>query len=230
MNCEYVKDNLDDYIDGRLDGAATEAIEEHVGACSDCRRRIADASSVRDLVADYGRGDIAMPGPDFFEQALLRAVHRGSRKQRARWWMTGFGSAAAAALAVWMLSLALLPDRIDAPALDAAVPSIAMTLEEPRTVNLVFTSNEALDDARLTVLLPEGLTVAGFEGQREITWVTSLVPGRNILPLRLVATSPRGGELLATLRHSDDDKTFRLRVTIDQGASAHPAQNKEYTA
>jgi hypothetical protein len=66
----------------------------------------------------------------------------------------------------------------------------------------------------MTVFLPEGIEIDGFAGQREITWMTSLKAGENILPLTLIATSPSGGELLATLRHEDDDKTFRLKVAV----------------
>ena len=95
-----------------------------------------------------------------------------------------------------------------------AIPAIAMTLEEPRTVNLVFSSATALANATMTVVLPQGLEVVGFAGQQEITWMTSLTEGKNILPLTLIATSPQGGELMATLRHEDDDKTFRVQVTI----------------
>jgi hypothetical protein len=43
--------------------------------------------------------------------------------------------------------------------------------------------------------------------------MTSLREGRNVLPLTLIATAPVSGELMATLRHEDDDKTFRLQVT-----------------
>ncbi len=66
----------------------------------------------------------------------------------------------------------------------------------------------------MTVRLPEGIEVDGFAGQREITWMTTLKEGRNILPLRLVATSSFGGELLATLQHEDDNKIFRLQVSV----------------
>ena len=125
--------------------------------------------------------------------------------------MTGFGGAVAAATALWIVSSVFLttPDITE-----PSIPSVTMTLEQPRTLNLVFASAVALENATMTVLLPEGVEVEGFAGQREITWMTSLDEGRNILPLTLIATSPVGGEILATLRHEDDDKTFRLQVSI----------------
>ncbi len=149
----------------------------------------------------------------YFDQALVRATHEGSRRQRNRWLMTGFGSAIAAGFVLWMIGGFFLTTP-DLPATDTAIPGITMTLEEPRTVNLVFASAVPLDAATLTVTLPEGIEMSGFPGQREITWQTSLNAGKNLLPLKLVATSPLGGEVYATLRHDDRGRTFRLRVDI----------------
>ena len=149
----------------------------------------------------------------FFDQALVRATHEGTRRQRNRWLFTGFGSAVAAGLVLWMIGGFFLTSP-ELPSADAVIPGITMTLEEPRTVNLVFASAEPLDAATLTVRLPEGIEMSGFPGQREISWQTSLNAGKNLLPLKLIATSPLGGEVYATLRHDDRGRTFRLRVDV----------------
>ncbi|MGB5256361.1 MAG: hypothetical protein WBN07_00410 [Woeseiaceae bacterium] len=164
------------------------------------------------LLKDYPAPD----APDgFYEQALARATHEGTRRQRNRWIMTGFGSAVAAGLALWFVAgFFFATPETTLP--EAAIPGITMTLEEPRTVNLVFASATALDAAKLTVTLPEGLELAGFPGQREITWQTSLNEGKNLLPLQLIAVSPQGGEVLARLEHKDRDRTFRLRVDVNR--------------
>jgi len=149
----------------------------------------------------------------FYDQALVRATHEGSRRQRNRWLMTGFGGAVAAGLVLWMVGGFFLTAP-DLPLADPAVPSITMTLEEPRTINLVFASAERLDNAMLTVRLPSGVEMSGFPGQREVTWQTSLNAGKNLLPLKLIATSPVGGEVYATLTHDDRGRTFRLTVDV----------------
>lgn len=159
--------------------------------------------------------DLPVPEPreGFFEQALARATHEGSRRQRNRWLLTGAGGALAATLVLWLLGGLFAP--VPETALpEASIPGITMTLDTPRTVRLVFASTEALDDATLTVSLPEGVELAGFPGQREITWQTSLTAGKNLLPLELVATSPIGGEVLARLEHQSRDRIFRLRVDV----------------
>jgi len=149
----------------------------------------------------------------YFDQALVRATHEGTRRQRNRWLMTGFGSAIAAGLVLWVIGGFFLTTP-ELPATDAAIPGITMALEEPRTVNLVFASAKPLDAATLTVTLPDGIEMFGFPGQREVTWQTSLLAGKNLLPLRLIATSPLGGEVHATLRHDDRGRTFRIRVNV----------------
>jgi hypothetical protein len=149
----------------------------------------------------------------YFDQALVRATHEGSRRQRNRWLITGFGSAIAAGLALWMIGGFFLTTP-ELPEANPTIPGITMTLEEPRTINLVFASAVPLNAATLTVRLPPGIEMSGFPGQREVTWETSLTAGKNLLPLKLIAISPQGGEVFATLRHNDRGRTFRLRVDI----------------
>ncbi|MCP4299063.1 MAG: hypothetical protein GY783_00635 [Gammaproteobacteria bacterium] len=149
----------------------------------------------------------------FFDQALARATHEGTRRQRKRWVMTGFGSAVAAGLALWLIGGFFLTTPV-APITEPGIPGITMTLEEPRTINLVFASATALDSAILTVTLPDGIELAGFPGQREVAWQTSLNEGKNLLPLKLIAVSPLGGEVLARLEHNDRGRTFRLRIDV----------------
>jgi len=169
-----------------------------------------DDREIQALLKDYPMPEAAT---GFYDQALVRATHEGSRRQRNRWLMTGFASAIAASFAVWVISGVLLSTP-EVPDVGAAIPGVSIALEQPRIVNLVFASATSLAAATLTVTLPGGIELAGFPGQREITWETSLNEGRNLLPLTLVALSPAGGVLLARLEHEDRDRTFRLRVDV----------------
>jgi len=162
------------------------------------------------LLQDYPMPEAAA---GYFDQALVRATHAGSRRQRNRWLMTGFGGAVAAGLVLWMVGGFFLTAP-DLPVGEPTIPGITMTLQEPRTINLVFSSAEPLDTATLTVQLPPGIEMSGFPGQREVTWETSLNAGNNLLPLKLIATSPVGGEVFATLKHDDRGRTFRLHVDV----------------
>jgi anti-sigma factor RsiW len=211
MTCNLVNKQLDDYVDAQLDVADMRLLDEHVAHCAECQEVLDRERALRASLKEYGDSSMPQPGVAFFDRALAKAVQSGTRRQRNRWVMTGFGGAMAAALAVWMIggSFFATPEFSE-----PAIASIAMVIEEPRTVNLVFSSATPLNDATMTVTLPEGIEVMGFQGQREITWMTSLKKGKNILPLTLIATSALGGELLATLRHADDDRSFRVQVTV----------------
>jgi len=165
---------------------------------------------IRALLKDYPTPTASAA---FYDQALARAVHEGPRRQRRRWIMTGFGSAVAAGLALWFVGGFFFATPVT-PDARPGIPGITMTLEEPRTVNLVFASEMALDSALLTITLPDGIELAGFPGQREVAWQTSLSEGKNLLPLKLVAVSPVGGEVLARLEHNDRGRTFRLRIEV----------------
>jgi hypothetical protein len=167
-------------------------------------------SELRDLLKDYPMPE-AQAG--FYDEALLRAAETGARRTRNRWLMTGFGSAIAAGIAIWIMS-GVFMTAPTMPAADAQIPGVTIALAQQQTVNLVFASATKLDSATLTVVLPDGIELAGFPGQREISWETSLNEGKNLLPLKLIAITPTGGELLARLQHNDRDREFRLRVDV----------------
>ncbi|MEJ2297831.1 MAG: hypothetical protein P8X94_04870, partial [Woeseiaceae bacterium] len=85
--------------------------------------------AIRALLKEY---PAAEPAPGFFEQALVRATHEGTRRQRNRWILTGFGSAVAAGIVLWLVA-GFFVNAPDVPQPEATIPGVAMTLEEPRT-------------------------------------------------------------------------------------------------
>jgi len=176
----------------------------------DNQKNLDEDRQLLDLLKDYPMQE-ATAG--FYDQALIRAASEGTRRQRNRWVMTGFGSAIAAGIVLAFVSGAFF-NTPAVPQIDSSIPGVTMALAEPQTVNLVFASTEALDAATLTVSLPDGVELAGFPGQREISWETNLIVGKNLLPLKLIALTPTGGEIFARLQHNNRDRTFRLRVQI----------------
>lgn len=172
-----------------------------------------DRDKDRQLLALLKEYPMPAADPAFFDRAVIRASHVGTRRQRNRWTMTGF-SAAVAAGVVMLLVSGVLFNAAETPRIDASIPGVTVALAEPSTVNLVFAATEPLDGATMTVMLPDGIELEGFPGQREVSWQTSLAAGKNLLPLKLVAVTPTGGEIVARLQHENRDRSFRLRVEV----------------
>jgi anti-sigma factor RsiW len=211
MTCTELTAKLDDYVDGLMDQTDSATLAAHIESCDYCRQVLEREYKLRESLKDYGESSMPHPDAAFFDRALAKAAQNGTRRQRNRWVMTGVGGTIAAGLVLWMLGgLFLKTPQVAEP----SIAAIAMTLEEPRTLTLVFSSATELANATMTVVLPQGIEVQGFAGLQEITWMTSLTEGKNVLPLTLIATSPHGGELIATLRHAGDDRTFRVKVTV----------------
>ncbi len=149
--------------------------------------------------------DYPMPNADaaFYDQALARATQRGLKRRRRRGILGGVGAAVAAGLSAWVVFAFLMT----AP---TPIPGITVAIAEPQTVNLMFSSEQALDNATVTIILPEGIELDRFPGQREISWETSLVAGKNLLPLTILASAD--GEIEAQLKHNDRVRSFRLHI------------------
>ena len=175
--------------------------------------QVARAERMRAAVAGQ---PVVGPEPGFFDTALDVAAREGSRDRRrnarSRSWGIGLGSALAAGIAVWLVSGVLLKtpqlDRTD------SMPGLTMAMNETHTVNLMFASADALEEATLVVQLPPGVEVAGYRGRSEIRWSTQMQQGKNVLPLALIATEGSGGELVARVEHGDKQKTFRLNINV----------------
>jgi hypothetical protein len=92
--------------------------------------------------------------------------------------------------------------------------AVTLTVDEPRTVNLLFESRTAVDDVQFIVDLPAGIELRDRVGVRRVAWKTHLVAGNNLLPLTLVARNGRGGQLAARLEHGESKKTFVVDIAV----------------
>lgn len=213
MNCDDIQNQLDDYIDGTLAPASSLEVRAHVAGCVPCRDRLAQA---RSLMGALRRLPVDPPSQGFEERVLQRAAHGSRGKRRMPRWAVG---AFAAACAASLLTVALIGPFPATPLGDSSpdFPVVAMTVDQPRTVNLVFASNSVLEDVSLRVELPNGVELAGYAGRREVLWRTSMQAGKNVLPLELVARESATGEIVARLQHGDRERVFRVFVSAAAG-------------
>lgn len=71
MNCEYLKDHLDPYLDGEMKNPSlAEKIRKHLDTCPDCRE---DFNIQRELKLAVGRVERERPSP-YLETRILAAI------------------------------------------------------------------------------------------------------------------------------------------------------------
>jgi hypothetical protein len=176
--------------------------------------------------------------------AAREEEERGHKRQRQRWSLAGAALAATVVMALGLglqgtltgsgaPSGELLADGKAAqppaieematgipapqPALALAPrtgPDIVLALNEERELSLALESQQRIDEATFTVVLPEGVELSGYPGQREITWIGSLESGKNLLVLPLRAQAGSGGELAAHIMHTERRRSLILRAEV----------------
>lgn len=212
MNCQQFEHCLDDYLDGVLDTAAREALERHLAECSACRGAL---SRARDLQAALKAVSVPAMRAGFAQQAIKRAVKRDEHR---RGFAAGFATAMVAGVAMLVAVGGFLPNLMQS---NQPFTEIAIAVDQPHTVNLVFDSAHAMDSATLSIVLPDHVEVVGFPGQRELIWQTSLQQGKNILPLPLKGLARSDGELLASIEQQGRKKALRVHIRVDDQAPSH---------
>ncbi len=211
MLCNQVEKNIDDYLDGYIGNDVAAQIALHVQNCSMCLRELEATQAIRSSLAEL---PVVAPAEEFFEHAVAHAARMGdtaTTRQRVR-----FGGAIAAAFALILVASVMFeqPDQ-GSPAEFAELPEVVLERDTVTPIKLVFSSPIALTDARLSLQLPVGVELAGYNGRSDLSWSTNLEPGKNILRLPLVGHMPVSAQLVAKLEHPNGTKTFRLQVTVN---------------
>ncbi len=78
MDCELIKEQLIEYVDGDLSSEEARLVEEHLEQCPACRAEVEALSGVRELLLDDGYVE---PSPFYwtrFNARLMQRLHRPS--------------------------------------------------------------------------------------------------------------------------------------------------------
>ncbi|MDT8384387.1 MAG: hypothetical protein RRB22_08225 [Gammaproteobacteria bacterium] len=256
MNCTEFNNILINVGAIGLDGLSADqqaGFDAHQAGCPACQARlVAEAEATAALTMALRKLPVPAPSAGFADRVLRAAViqatvqtatqaaaqqrpaagaDRVGRHQQRRSFMLGFGSAAAAALALWVV-VGAFPEAVspvqvvseEAVAINTAAvipastasakmaprPELSITLNKQQDIKLAFYSGQSLEGARITIRLPENVALVGYPGRRELSWTTSLKKGDNLLRLPVIATQIAHGELVADIEYQDQVKTLTL--------------------
>src|SRR5207247_9690312 len=179
--------------------------QEHLGRCPDCRQRHEHALAVLETVRKLSPPAMH---PGFITEALSRATRPAAVAARPKWRpIVGMGLAASLVLGVALgVFLATQPEPVHA---------VALTIDRPETVRLMFNSAKPLKAATLSLALPENVELVGYGGRRELSWPTDLREGGNLMQLPLIARGATKEEIVASLSHGGSSKSVRQKIEVD---------------
>jgi len=215
MHCTEAHILIDDFLDRQLDSVRHEGLIHHLAECTDCQHELQQR---RELLSRLRQLPVDGPAPGYAARALQRA--RQKHQQRRRIFLTGFGSALAAGLALLAVVVAWQPAT---ETRQPGIRTITLQVEQVQTVNLAFNVPERFDLVHFQLELPAGVSLTNRPGERQISWQDRLEAGRNLLRLPLIARPGTAGELVARIVVDGEQKVFRIPLrTISKGAWRAP--------
>ncbi len=157
----------------------------------------------------------AMPVPppeDGFLDAVVEETLINTHRNETRFRATaGIGAAIAAGVVAWLVLV--LPAELPTQP-EAALETVTITMNVEKTFRLTFDSKHELQAAAISVDLPEGVEIVGYEGRDSVRWRTTVKAGTNILELPIIVRSGNGGAVFARLEHQGKEKTFEFAVKV----------------
>ncbi|NOY63146.1 MAG: hypothetical protein GXP10_08355 [Gammaproteobacteria bacterium] len=218
MNCEIFQTQLDDYLDGELTPQAEHSAQQHLTRCSSCRHSVEQAKLIQKALHTL---QPPMMSKSFAQRAIKNAVkHHHHRRQGFVW---GFSSALAASIALLFVAAIFMQQQRNttdpvttfaATSPNQVLQQVTISVGSPQTVNLLFDLAQSMEGATLSIVLPANVELAGFPGQREISWQANLRQGPNILPLPLKGITRSSSDLIASIEYAGKRKAIRIHVNV----------------
>lgn len=207
MLCSNLANKIDDFLDGNLAAPEARQLQAHAEQCAECGPLLAERTQLVRELADL---PVEAPAPDFFDRALAQAA---AEAPTPRSWFNRTSRGIVAIAATLLFAAVLLQTPFLAPS--SEIPEVTITLHEVTPVNLRFASEVDLQDARLSLQLPEGVALAGYNDRKTLSWRTDLKAGNNLLELPLLGYVASTDRLTAQLDHPHGRKTFELQITVN---------------
>ena len=231
MKCSEIESQLDNYLNATrygddLDEPRAADIALHIQGCAQCRVELEHRQVLRD---DLRSLPVPTPSAGFFDHAVAQAAaktadagrhHRRRTDSPVHRKLTGTWMSLAASLFLALLVGTLYFTDADTLAPDTGLPTITLATDTVTPVKLAFSTERALKGARLSLSLPVGVELMGYEGRSDLSWSTDLEQGTNVLRLPLVGRTAASDFLIARLEHPTGVKTFRLHVTVNQSGAS----------
>ena len=183
-------------------------VQAHVDSCAACREALRGAQALAELAAR----DTGAPRAGLFEAVVEYATSQPARSPRDNRFWAGAG---VGAIAASLLAVALFFGWEESRAPSSIAPEFAVSIDEPRQMDLAFETDRVLEGARITILLSGSVEIDGYGPRRELSWTEDLAAGVNRLSLPVIANGIEGGQIVVRLEHPQSEQVFVVRLPVD---------------
>ena len=128
MNCEQIRERLDELLDGELSDRDKQAVEQHVATCDACRAELDALRQTTDLVRSLPRAEAPAGLAQSVRASIAQQAAARSRATLWRWARVGGWLAAAATLVV-VIRYVPWETRTDRSTVAAPEPAVSGRME-----------------------------------------------------------------------------------------------------
>jgi hypothetical protein len=219
MSCELGNQMMDDYFDRLLSRAEEAQFLMHCGGCAQCQQAVSAHSQYLLRLQQFklAAGSVVNAKASSAQAPAELVQHQVSVKApnaRPSWFSNSTVQRMAAAIAVLGVSLTWYAAELPKRDANNVIDDIGFS-----KVSIVINAPNDLPGATLTVSLPEGLFVEGYENMNTIALDANFVKGTNKLELPVwIESSFQQDEsqfLSATLQYGEQSKTFQFKVDVE---------------
>lgn len=206
MSCGELRASTDALLSGELPRSDQVRLFNHAAFCESCGDYLDRAHEVHRRVA---RSAPKEPESMDFAERVFRVAGADDGSPILNAWPRNVAVAMVvlAALLLWPLTY-----WNHTGTTDQAVSPLDMWEPEVQQVRLAFSSDEPLENVRLTLELPDNVELEPFPGRHLLSWHIDLSAGDNVLTLPLRVLYPAEAELVARLDDGNRQKTFRAPI------------------
>lgn len=206
MDCRNTIKHLDDFFDGNLEAGLQEDVARHTSECRQCADLYKEEKAFRQAL---GNMPPPLPSPEFKAIVFRNVAALQQKKSRRRTWLS-MGTALAAGLMLW------LSTTVTGPIMQTPGNTADMTLavNETQNIEILFESPRMLQNASLTLTIPEELDLVDYPGTRELSWTANIKQGQNMLTLPVRAMEAGDIFLVTRVEHDNHSKTQTFHLAV----------------
>ncbi|MDQ2076908.1 hypothetical protein [Marinimicrobium sp. ABcell2] len=221
MNCTESRQAIDQLPMG---SAPRGSLAEHLDACDLCQHYYTD----RLLEQELSSLEVPQPSDEFLDRAIklaakAPAVETAPSEHRWRW-------PSAMAASVLVAAVGFISFWEPAP-LHQENPTVETAAAQPEyhreQVRIVIYSNEAHENAELSIELAENLELEGYTGRQQLAWSAPLNKGANVLNVPVLVRD-NGGEVRVISHFGGKSHEVKVQVSRErQGTGRSDAGNTQ---